>query len=119
MVRLPPSNSGGSASRTSSVVTSANGFRMRVLKDPPMRDSSIPGMRGFGKAGVSFCSLESSEAFFFDLRGGFGKTIVMAVSRGTHPGWRQETCITMTDVPISNAFSGMVASMHSITLRLC
>ena len=57
--------------------------------------------------------------FFFFLPTGFGNIIVIAVSNGTHPGCLHDTCITMTDVPNSSAFSGMVDSMNSVTRRLC
>lgn len=131
VVRLPPSKEGGRASNTSSCVTSESGLRMRVLNEPPMRDSSKFGMRGCGNAGTSSfscccCWAERvvpisfrERLFFFLLVGGFGNTIVMAVSKGTHPGCRQETCMAMTEVPKSRALSGIVDSMYSITRRLC
>ena len=48
-----------------------------------------------------------------------GKTIIMAVSNGTHPGSLHETCMTITVVPISRASSGMVFSIRSTIRRLC
>mmetsp|Transcript_1192 Transcript_1192/g.1926 ORF Transcript_1192/g.1926 Transcript_1192/m.1926 type:complete len:232 (-) Transcript_1192:305-1000(-) len=98
-VRLPPAKEGGSASNTSSFVTSESGLSMRVLKLPPMRDSSRLGKSGFGKDGtsssfsclsfvllLSCCCCCAVFRFFFILRGGFGNTTVIAVSKGTHPG---------------------------------
>jgi len=124
-VRRPPSKEGGRASITSSNVTSERGFRMRVLNEPPMRDSSRFGRRGCGKDGtwlssLSFGSVCASRLLvLFFLLSGLGNTTVMAVSSGTQPGCLHETCITMTAVPSSRAFSGMVDSMYSMTRRLC
>merc|ERR1740117_1171167 len=49
----------------------------------------------------------------------FGKTIITAVSNGTHPGALHATCMTITVVPISSASSGIIFSIRSTIRRLC
>mmetsp|Transcript_24537 Transcript_24537/g.68386 ORF Transcript_24537/g.68386 Transcript_24537/m.68386 type:complete len:226 (+) Transcript_24537:524-1201(+) len=98
IVRRPPSKTGGKASRMSSSVTSAMGFRILVLYEPP-----------FWLSGS--CGTSSVLAL--------GNTMMMAVSNGTQPGAVHDTCITITDVPMSNASSGIIDSTFSTMRRLC